>query len=211
MSDPSGIKVFGSAEVRAPADSAVISFEVSAEADAPAGAFAAAHEASATVLDFLRSVDAQDVKSSQISLRQQSQFIEGPKKQRTRTISYVARIGHRVTWQDLDRLEMVLSGVVEAGANELRSVEFATTRLAELRRQARRDAVAAGRAKAELYADAAEVTLGAITAIEDVNPDGESGPRTRGESQGRDAGDGAASEAGMIEVAGRVRLWFAIA
>src|SRR5229473_3394794 len=60
---------------------------------------------------------------------------------------------------------------VEAGANEVTSVKYLTTQLAELRAQARREAVAAARRKAEVYSEAAGVALGHVLHIEDVNPD----------------------------------------
>ena len=60
---------------------------------------------------------------------------------------------------------------VEAGANEVTSVRYLTTHLAELRAQARREAVAAARRKAEVYCEAAGVALGHVLHIEDVNPD----------------------------------------
>ena len=47
-----------------------------------------------------------------------------------------------------------------AGANELTSVTFQTTRLKEVRADARRRAVAAAREKAELYCSAAGVSAG---------------------------------------------------
>jgi uncharacterized protein YggE len=76
-----------------------------------------------------------------------------------------------VTLTDLNRMEEVLVGVVDAGANEVGSAEFLTTRLKELRMEARRRAVAAAREKAENYCRAAGVTLGEVVSIADQNPD----------------------------------------
>lgn len=47
---------------------------------------------------------------------------------------------------------------------------FQTSRLAEVRAQSRHNAVAAARAKAELYAQAAGMRLGRVLHIEDVDP-----------------------------------------
>ena len=77
----------------------------------------------------------------------------------------------RIIIDQLDSVERVLTDAVEAGANEVSSVKYHTTQLRELRAQVRREAVAAARNKAELYADAAGVGIGHVLHIEDVNPD----------------------------------------
>ncbi len=66
---------------------------------------------------------------------------------------------------------MLLTGLIAAGANELTSVTFETTRLKQIRADARRQAVAAAREKAELYCTEAGVPVGRVIAIEDANPD----------------------------------------
>jgi uncharacterized protein YggE len=71
---------------------------------------------------------------------------------------------------DLDRTEEILTGIVDAGANEIKAVDFQTSRLREVRADARRRAVEAAREKAENYCEAAGVTLGPVIHIEDVNP-----------------------------------------
>ena len=73
--------------------------------------------------------------------------------------------------RNLDRVEEILSGIVDAGVNEITSVTFQTSRLKDVRKEARRRAVAAAREKAEVYCNAANVTLGGAIHIEDVNPD----------------------------------------
>ncbi len=77
----------------------------------------------------------------------------------------------RIIIDRLDGVERVLVDAVDAGANEVTSVTYLTTQLAELRAQARREAVAAARRKAELYCEAAGVAPGHVLHIEDVNPD----------------------------------------
>ena len=71
----------------------------------------------------------------------------------------------------LDGVEKILADAVEAGANEVVSVKYLTTNLAEVRAQARREAVVAARRKAEVYCGAAGVSLGHVLHIEDLNPD----------------------------------------
>jgi uncharacterized protein YggE len=66
----------------------------------------------------------------------------------------------------MDKVDPLLSGLIAAGANELTSVTFQTTRLKDLRADARRRPVAAAREKAELYCQAAGVTVGTVLAID---------------------------------------------
>ncbi|MGW6692098.1 SIMPL domain-containing protein, partial [Streptomyces sp. NPDC054961] len=73
--------------------------------------------------------------------------------------------------RELDILETVLVDVVEAGANQVDGVEFDVGTKKELRAQARTAAVAAAREKAALYAEAADVRLGPVIHIKDVDSD----------------------------------------
>ena len=86
-------------------------------------------------------------------------------------IGYRARVTFRILIGRLDGVEKILADAVEAGANEVVSVKYLTTHLAELRAQARREAVFAARRKAEVYCGAAGVSLGHVLHIEDLNPD----------------------------------------
>lgn len=210
---PGTIKVFGSAQISSAPDHAIVEFSVSRAEPTAESAFAAANAASSAVLEFLRSRSEEDVRSSRINLHQRSEW--GDQKadgERERVLLFVAEIGHRVSTKNLDDLEDLLTGLVNTGVNQLRSVRFETSALKELRRTARRNAVATAREKAELYADAAGVTLGQVTGIEDSNPDLESSARQRAgrESSASVDGSGGSTDAGMIDVTGRVFVWFAI-
>jgi uncharacterized protein YggE len=69
------------------------------------------------------------------------------------------------------RLAQTPADSLAAGANEIEAVEFDVRAKPELRAQARRQAVAAARRKAELYAEAAGVRVGAVLHIDDVDSD----------------------------------------
>lgn len=73
--------------------------------------------------------------------------------------------------RDLGRVEELLAGIVDTGVNRISSVEFQTSRLREVRAEARRRAVEAAHYKAALYCEAGKVRLGEVLHIEDVNPD----------------------------------------
>lgn len=114
--------------------------------------------------------------------------------------------------RQLEKMEDVLAGIVDAGVNEVNGVDFQTTRLKELRAEARRRAVTAAREKAENYCNAAGVNLGKILHIEDVNPDvlcGREG-HVIGEIQPDDSGEMQAFDPGSITVGAAVIIAYKI-
>src|SRR5262249_7746193 len=108
-----------------------------------------------------------DVAASRLTLSQHTEYVNG----KWRPAGYQAKVTFNVILADLNKMEEVIVGVVDAGANEIGATEFRTTRLKELRMEAGRRAVAAAREKAENYCRAAGVTLGAVIAMEDQRPD----------------------------------------
>lgn len=167
IEQPFGISVFGSSVVRLEPDIASLAFAVSRLAKDPKSAFREARDSAKSVRDFLAQLKVKDVSSSRVTLSQTSRFIDGE----PRFVGYTAKVAFHVILRDLDIIESVLSGVVEAGANELDDVSFQTSRLKELRADARRRAVEAAREKAENYCKAAGITLGPVIHIQDVNPE----------------------------------------
>jgi uncharacterized protein YggE len=169
---PFGITTFGSAVLRTDPDVASVQFAITRTEQLPKQSFQAVREASKNVTDYLQRVDfKKDTSSSRLSLSQAWKLTGG-----TQTfIGYKAKAGFHVLLYDLEQLENLLIGIVDAGANEINDVNFQTSRLKELRAQARRKAVEAAREKAENYCQAAQVKLGKVIHIEDVNPDSLSG------------------------------------
>jgi len=165
--NPFGINVFGSALLRVAPDIAFLKFTVSRLEQQPGDAFRHAREAARAVRTYLAEVGVGDVQSSRITLTQSFRYVGGEQ----RFLGYAATVAFHVLLRDLDRMEDVLTGVIGAGANEIDAVEFQTSRLKEIRAQARRRAVAAAREKAALYCEAADVTLGPVMHIEDINPE----------------------------------------
>lgn len=204
------VKVFGSAVVRVVPDTASINVGVSRVQKEPRPAFDDVRGAARAVGAFLRAAGVDDVGTSRITLAQETRYVNGEHQH----VGYRARIGFSVVLRDLDRVEDVLAGLVGAGANELTSVEFQTTRLKDVRADARRRAVAAARQKAELYCGAAGVTAGRVLAIEDVSPDVLSG-RSEGHSYREPAAADDSSELkavdpGSITVAAAVNVVYEI-
>lgn len=166
IDNPFGITVFGSAIVRVSPDIAVIQFSVSRLAEDPQKAFQETRESAQKIQAFFVTAGIKDSGSSLITLRSEYQYQQSVQK----FAGYRAAVEFRVILTDMSRMEEVLLGVVEAGAVSLQT-QFQTTRLKELRAEARRQAVSAAQVKAENYCHAAGVGLGELIHIEDVNPD----------------------------------------
>src|SRR5262245_30407366 len=203
----SGVKVFGSAVLRVEPDVASLKFAVSRQAKQPKSAFQETHKAVKSVRAYLTQAGAGDVAASRITLSRTFEYSGG----RQQPTGYSAQVAFNVLVRDLDRMEDLLVGVVDAGANEINAVEFRTSRLLEHRAEARRRAVAAGREKAENYCRAAGVTLGAVVSIEDVNPEVLRGSReghTSQEAPSDDTGPERAFAPGSIVVGAAVSIVF---
>lgn len=206
-----GVKVFGSAVVRVAPDTALIAVAVSRTEQKPEAAFAEAREGAQGVTVYLHKAGFKDFGSLRVTLSQEFRYTNGENK----FVGYQAKIEFNVVLREMDKVDAALSGLIAAGANTLTSVTFQTTRLKELRADARRRAVAAAREKAELYCVAAGVAVGAVLAIEDVNPETLTG-RSEGHTYREaapvdDAGEPGAIDPGAIAVGAAVNVIYRIA
>lgn len=217
MSDSSGsagaegVTVFGSAVIRVEPDLASIVVAVTRVEQKPDAAFAKAREGARSVAAYLKREGVEDFGSSRATLANEFRFERGE----SRFVGYQGMIEFNVVLRDLDRLDALLTGVLGAGANVLRSVAFQTSRFKELRAEARRMAVQAARAKAELYCAAAGVAPGAVVSIEDVNPESLAN-RSEGHHVSppavtvEDTADPGPMNPGAISVAAAVRIRYRI-
>jgi uncharacterized protein YggE len=166
---PQGVNAFGSCLIRVDPDYASLRFAVTRVAAHPKDAFEAARTAAQTVRDRVRAlgVPDADVRGSDVTLAEAF----GGTPQERKKIGYEATVPFHLILRELGKLEPLLSGVVEAGADRILSVHPKTSRIRDVRREARERAVKASRTKAEELAKAAGATLGAVLHIEDVNAD----------------------------------------
>lgn len=203
-----GIAVFGAASVKATPDLVRVRFRVVRTEQAPAEAFAAARSAVRGVRSTLREhgIGDQAVEGSRLDLKSAYEYGDGGSK----FVGYQCQAAFAVESAGLDDVESLLIDVVAAGANEIEAVEFDVRAKRELRAQARVEAVAAARAKAEVYAGAAGVRVGAVLHIEDVDPEESSASRYRSHAE---AAGGAAQDLapGHVVVSAAVIIGFAVA
>ncbi len=205
-----GVKVFGSAVIRVAPDTASIVVAVSRLEQQPERAFAEAREAAQAVTAYLHKSAFKDFGSSRITLSQEFRYHNGDNK----FVGYQAKIEFNVVLREMDKVDTVLSGLIAAGANTLTSVTFQTTRLKELRADARRRAMVAAREKAELYCAAAGVGIGPVVSIQDINPESLTG-RSEGHTYREaapvdDSGEPGAIDPGAITIGAAVNVVYCI-
>lgn len=203
---PFGINVFGSAIMRIEPDVASLNFAVSRLAQHPKQAFEQTHTAAAGIRRYLSQLSNVEVSSSRVTLTEHYKYIE----QEHKFLGYLARMGFHVLLRDLNQMEDLLSGAVDAGVNHIDSVEYQTSRLKEVRAEARRRAVLAAREKAELYCASAGVSLAPVLHIEDVDPNQlrRYEGHTIRETQYDDEGQQRAFDPGSITIGAAVMLAF---
>ncbi len=193
-----GVKVFGSAVLLVEPDVASLTFSVVSQAAKPKAAFQETHQAAQRNRTYLDKANIHEVAGSHVHLAQAFEYVEG----RNRPAGYQARVSFNVLVPDLNRLEDVLVGVVDAGADQISSVEFRTSHLKEHRAEARRRAVASAREKAENYCRAAGVALGPVVSLEDVHPGS-----LRGSGEGNTASEVPADEGGPVRALSPASIW----
>jgi hypothetical protein len=204
---PWGVAAYGAASVKARPDMMRSRFKVARLEQTPSEAFAAATEAVHRVREVLRAHGIPDgaVDRSRLNLSTRWVF---PNSVRT-FVGFECEAAFTVESADLDDVQALLVDVVAAGAHEIESVEFDVRAKPELRAEARRKAVAAARAKAELYAEAAGVRLGAVVHIDDVDPEQPGVDRYRGHGSSVGTAD-AELAPGHVVVSAAVILGFAL-
>jgi uncharacterized protein YggE len=178
---PWGITAFGAASVKAVPDLVRVRFKIVRVERSPAAAFEAARRAVRAVRGVLREHGIADaaVEGSRLDLRTAFEFVDGTRK----FVGYQCQAAFAVESGALDDVEPLLVDVVAAGANEIEGVDFDVIAKRDLRAEARRKAVAAARAKADLYAEAAGVRIGAVVHVEDVDPEQSDVSRYRGHAE----------------------------
>jgi len=201
---PWGVAAYGTASVRAKPNLVRVRFKVSRTEQGPSEAFAATSEVVSAARRVLRAHGVPDAAVEQSHLDLRSSWAYGTARE---FLGHECEASFAVESGALEDVQPLLVDLVAAGANEIGGVEFDVSGKGELRAEARREAVRAARRKAELYAEAAGVRLGAVLHIEDVDPD------VAGEGAHRGYESGVSSEdlaPGHVTVTAAVILGFSI-
>jgi hypothetical protein len=160
----SAISVTGEASISVPPDIAFVDAGVATDAKTAHEASDANNVAMGNVMTALKgaNIDARDIQTSRLSLQPQyAPNRSGPSP----IVGY--RASNRVTVRihEVTKVAGVIDTLVGAGANDIGNVNFEVSQASKLLDDAREKAVADARRKAEIYAKAAGVTLGAPLSI----------------------------------------------
>jgi uncharacterized protein len=161
---PSAISVTGEATVSVPPDQAQVDAGVTSDAKTAREASDANNAAMGKVLLALKGagIEQKDYQTSRLSLQPQ---YPANRSGASPIVGY--RASNRVTIRvrDVTKIANVIDTLVGAGANDIGGINFMVSQASKLLDDARAQAVADARRKAEIYAKAAGVTLGAPLSI----------------------------------------------
>ncbi|MDV3194573.1 MAG: SIMPL domain-containing protein [Candidatus Phytoplasma australasiaticum] len=205
---PSRLTVMGEGQVRAAPDMATIQLGVTTQADSAAEAMAQNSASQTAVIEALTGagIDPAEIQTAGLNLNPLIQYGEN---QAPRVDGYQATNTVSVRVSDLARLGEVLDAIVGAGANEINGITFTREEGDAALDEARRDAVADARRKAELLAEASGVELGPILTLRDTST-GDSGPQPM-MRMGAAMADSVPVQPGQVEMSARVEIDFALA
>ena len=158
----------GQGEVRAAPDMATLSAGVTSEAATAAAALAADTARMQAVFAALKKLGIadKDMQTANFSVSpQMAPQTANNNSQPPHVTGYQVSNQLQLRLDDVSRLGPAIDALVTAGANQMNGIDFAIKDSAPLLAAARADAVSDARAKAEIYAKAAGVSLGPILSI----------------------------------------------
>jgi uncharacterized protein YggE len=161
---PGTITVTGEATISVAPDLAQIDAGVTSDAKTAREASDANNAAMGKMLLALKSagIDEKDIQTSRLSLQPQyPPNRTGP----SAAVAYRASNRVMIRLHDLTKLAGTIDMLVSAGANDIGGIEFVVSNASKLLDEAREQAIADARRKADIYARATGVTLGAPLSI----------------------------------------------
>lgn len=190
-------------------DIATVRAGVLAQAPTAAAAMTEAAERMARVVAALRSagVAERDIRTSTVSLSPQYRYAEN---QPPVVTGYQASHGVTARFREIARAGRVLDALVAAGANQIDGPQLSIDRAETALDAARADAVQRARARAELYAKAAGLSVTRIVSIGEAGENDGGGPQPPIAYMARAKADSAPTEllAGETEVTASVTVRF---
>lgn len=157
---PAAISVTGEATVSVPPDQAQVDGGVATDAKTAREASDANNAAMGRVLLALKGagIDEKDYQTSRLSL--QPQYAPNRSGSSSPIVGYRATNRVTIRVRDVTKLASMIDVLVGAGANDIGGINFMVSQASKLLDEAREQAIADARRKAQIYAKAAGVTLG---------------------------------------------------
>jgi uncharacterized protein len=163
---PALISVTGEARISVPPDLVQVDTGVTSEAKSAREASDANNAAMGKVLLAVKGagIDEKDYQTSRLSLQPEYSSAKSSGTPAT-IVGYRASNRLTIRLHDVTKVAGVIDMLVTAGANEIGGINFMVSQASKLLDDARGQAIADARRKAEIYAKAAGVTLGAPISI----------------------------------------------
>ncbi len=205
------VSVSATGSASAEPDRASISTGVMTDAATARDAMSANTTAMKRLIDGLKSagIDPKDIRTTHIQVNPRySQASSKGERQSPAVIGYTAINQVRIIVRDLKRLGEILDQSITLGANQMGGVSFEVSEAETLRDEARKQAMANARRRAELYATAAGAGLGPVATIsESIH-----GPQPRQTfATGRAAmAEAVPVEPGAIDLTAQVHVTYAL-
>lgn len=161
------VTVTGEATVAVAPDAAVIRIGVASQGkNARAASEANAKQMSAVFAAIKESgIAERDIQTSQLSIQPQYDRSNGGN---ARLLGFQVSNQITVKVRDIGSLPSLLDRAIASGANEMSGIEFLVSEQSKLLDEARAEAIADARRKAELYAKAAGARLGPVVSISET-------------------------------------------
>jgi uncharacterized protein YggE len=160
---PPEISVTGEASISVPPDRAEIDAGVTSEAKTAREASDANNAAMGKVIAALKGagIDEKDMQTSRLSLQPQYSTPVSNRPGPATIVGYRASNRVSIRLKDVAKVASMIDTLVSAGANDISNINFTVSNASKLLDDAREKAVSDARRKAEIYAKAAGVALGA--------------------------------------------------
>ena len=162
------MQLTGHGEVMAAPDTAYVNSGVSTQAETAKDALAANTTDMSKLIETLKAagIDSKDIQTSGFSVSPNYVYPDNNTgNQPPKIVGYTVTNQVTVHVRDLTQLGSILDQSVQVGANTINGITFAVDDPSDLYAEARKAAFADAKAKAQLYAEAADVGLGDIQII----------------------------------------------
>jgi uncharacterized protein YggE len=169
--EPRTLSMTGHGEVRSAPDQVEITAGVTTSAATADAALAANTARMKTVFAALEKLGVPDKNIQTANFSVSPQYTNGANNEAPRLTGYQVGNSLSVRLNEVGNLGGVLDALVTAGANQMNGIGFSIADPSPLLKTAREQAVADARARAEIYARAAGVTLGPVLAISEGGGD----------------------------------------
>ncbi|MDF3855098.1 SIMPL domain-containing protein [Paracoccus sp. P2] len=203
------LSVTGTGHATVQPDMATITLGVSTRAATAAEAMTQNAEAQAKVIETLKAegIEARDIQTSGLNLSPVMDYSD--QGQPPKLTGYGAQNSVTVRVRDIAGLGAVLDKLVASGANEISGIAFSREDMTEAEDQARTEAVAEARRRAEVMAEAAGMRLGRLISLSEAPTGGGPRPMMAMRAQAAEAAD-TPIEAGELAVRADVTAVFAM-